>query len=181
MQCTYNNKNVQWCSFCISTIPCHCPVITNEDHFASHVSSCNDKPTNFTKLHSVNLALFQHFFHESRLSHLRNTTLPNPVNILLPNFAMYKNKIDHIIASDQQSHWSLRKMASRCYLFLLSFDWLIDQNWITDVSFTVPPVHLISSRLIHSTARITTLQNVSSCELVCWSKRAFPWKQTYQT
>jgi hypothetical protein len=51
MQCTNNTKNVQGCSFCIFTIPCHCALITNEDHFASHGSSCNDKPTNFTKLH----------------------------------------------------------------------------------------------------------------------------------
>jgi hypothetical protein len=27
------------------------------EFFSSHVSSCNDKPTNFTKLHPVNLAL----------------------------------------------------------------------------------------------------------------------------
>ena len=89
-------------------------LITNEDHFSSHVSCCNDKPTNFTKLHPVNLALLQHFFDESRLSHiLGNTTFSNPVNILLPNFTIYKNTMDHIVASDQRSHLSLKKMAAR--------------------------------------------------------------------
>jgi hypothetical protein len=45
----------------------------------------------------VNLALLQHFFDESRLSHiLGNTTFSNPVNIFLPNFTIYKNKMDHI-------------------------------------------------------------------------------------
>ena len=37
----------------------------------------------------------------------------------------------------------------------------------------------------HHSSRITTLtwsvQNVSSWEFVCWSKRAFPWKQTCQS
>ena len=37
-------------------------LITNEDHFASDGSYCNDKPTNFNKLHPVNLALLQIFF-----------------------------------------------------------------------------------------------------------------------
>ena len=88
-------------------------LITNEDHFSSHVSSCNDKPTNFTKLHPLK-ALLQHIFYKSRLSHiLGNTTFSNPVNILLPNFTIYKNKMDHIVASDQQSHLSLKKMAAR--------------------------------------------------------------------
>ena len=114
LQCTNNTRHVQGCSFCIFTIPCHCALITNEDHFSSHVSSCNDKPTNFTKLHPVNLALLQHFFDESRLSHiLGNTTFSNPVNIFLPNFTIYKNKMDHIVASDQRSHLSLKKMAAR--------------------------------------------------------------------
>jgi hypothetical protein len=77
MQCTNNTKNVQGCSFCIFTIPCHCALITNEDHFASHGSSCNDKPTNFTKLHPYNLTLLQHiFFYESRLSHILGDTQP---------------------------------------------------------------------------------------------------------
>jgi hypothetical protein len=53
-------------------------------------------------------------FYESRLSHiLGNTTFSNPVNILLPNFTIYKNKMDHIVASDQRSHSSLKKMAAR--------------------------------------------------------------------
>jgi hypothetical protein len=41
------------------------------------------------------------------------TTFSNPVNIFLPNFTIYKNKMDHIVASDQRSHLSLKKMAAR--------------------------------------------------------------------
>ena len=47
-----------------------------------------------------------------------------------------------------------------------------------DASFTVQPIHRISSCLIQSTIKV---QNVFSWEFVYLSKRAFPWNQTYQT
>jgi hypothetical protein len=137
-------------SFCIFTIPCHCALITNEDHFSSHVSSCNDKPTNFTKLHPVDLALLQHFLDESRLSHiLGNTTFS--ISIICGFKISVKNlKLQECFISD-----SLLKNK-----FNIQLEVLVDlNNGLREQCFVLSPRQFVKESVVKSDMKLFAMRN----------------------
>lgn len=114
LKCNSQNTTVPGCSFCVFKIPCHCILLSNPSNFTSKIALCEEKINDFTKLHPVNLAILQHFFDDKKLSNiLANTTFTNPITVSLPEFNIYKNKMNHIFAKDENYHLSLNKLVQR--------------------------------------------------------------------
>jgi hypothetical protein len=77
------------------------------------VASCRNSQ-NITKLHPVNLALLQHFFHPDILSEIiANTTFQNPISIKIPSFKIYKHKMNAILTKDKTLDLSLQSVIQR--------------------------------------------------------------------
>lgn len=97
MQCQSKLSELDGCNFCILNIPCHCTVLTETNKFLPHVASCDSTMQNVTTLHPVNLALLQHFFSEDTIATIMaNTTFKNVVDVKVPNFKLYKHKMQDV-------------------------------------------------------------------------------------
>lgn len=114
MQCQSKLSELDGCNFCILNIPCHCTVLTETNKFLPHVASCDSTMQNVTTLHPVNLALLQHFFSEDTIATIMaNTTFKNVVDVKVPNFKLYKHKMQDVLANDKVIDLSLKQVIKR--------------------------------------------------------------------
>lgn len=114
MQCQSELSELNGCNFCILNIPCHCTIITETNKFLPHVASCHSTSQNVTTLHPVNLALLQHFFSEDTIATIMaDTTFKSVVDVKVPNFKLYKHKMQDILANDKTIDLSLKQVIKR--------------------------------------------------------------------
>lgn len=114
MQCQSELSELNGCNFYILNIPCHCTIITETNKFLPHVASCHSTSQNVTTLHPVNLALLQHFFSEDTIATIMaDTTFKSVVDVKVPNFKLYKHKMQDILANDKTIDLSLKQVIKR--------------------------------------------------------------------
>ncbi|XP_048259087.1 uncharacterized protein LOC125384301 [Haliotis rufescens] len=115
LTCPEGQKIISGCTFCMISLPCLCSVTTANMLFPSHLGTCqNMSHQNVTYLHPVNLALLQHFFEDSALETIAGNTFYNkPISVHIPDFHLYQNKFDNVIANDHKDHLNLKRMAKR--------------------------------------------------------------------
>ena len=112
LNCPKEEKVIPGCKFCIVHVPCRCSLSTNSLYFSPRLVNCYNSSTNYTVVHPVNLALLQQYFGESELNHIfADTTFLRPINMSVPAFQFYNHSFQQIIANDQESHLSLKRMA----------------------------------------------------------------------
>ena len=112
VQCNDHSYDIDGCQYCQINIPCHCSLSAHTYKLALTSSTCSSQQGNATILYPFNLALLQHFFHETVFANLSGDTLySKSPKANIPNIVLYKHKMSNIIASDHQDHLSLAKMA----------------------------------------------------------------------
>ena len=106
------DKNLTCAASCRIALPCRCTLISDEIYVPSHWEGCTPwgEPS---ILHSVNLALLQHFFKESELAGLYgNTLLPDPMRIFVPSLKVFEANFSHELERDKRARFDLAKLAN---------------------------------------------------------------------
>ena len=112
LKCEKNSKLLKGCQFCIIKVPCGCKIYGENIYLPPLFHSCMHPSDNITKIFPVNLAILQHFFHPDKHELINPDTLfKNEITIKIPNFQIFDHKFSKLLASDQQSHLSLKRMA----------------------------------------------------------------------
>lgn len=111
IKCPNSTVKTPGCKYCIQNIPCLCTIRTPTITYHPKLVNCQENQQAITRLYPVNLALLQAFFGSEQVkSYLGDTYFKNMVNVSVPDFKLYKHKLNYILASDQIDHLSLIKM-----------------------------------------------------------------------
>lgn len=111
LDCPRNRTTLPGCRLCVITLPCQCSLSTKSLFLPPRLVNCQRKDTDVSVSHPVNLALLQEYFDEKLLKSISADTFFNSaVNMSLPSFKFYHHNISEILANDQSSHLSLKKM-----------------------------------------------------------------------
>ncbi|KAJ8315285.1 hypothetical protein KUTeg_007435, partial [Tegillarca granosa] len=112
LSCPSGQQIVKGCAFCVVQLPCMCSASTDTQLLPARMGACENKTDQITILHPVNLALLQHFFSsETYGSIMGDTTFSKPIDITIPQFKIFNHVFSKVVAQDQQSHLSLKRMA----------------------------------------------------------------------
>ena len=184
--CRKDSKLHKGCQFCIIKVQCGCEILSDNIYLPPLLHNCLNNSDNITKNFPVNLAILQHFFNPETHDTIKPDSLfTNEIKINIPQFQIYNHKFYDVIATDQQNHLSLKRMAQAAKTeqsiyrsltepFLdgtLSFG--IDDSWliylvsgiaslIAAVSLMVAGVTLRKLKILALT--IATLQQVKKSE-----------------
>ena len=117
------------CLQCELTVPCRChlqsPFILPE-----RLVDCIPRHANATVLHTVNLAVLQHFLQDSDLgSLLGNTLLHQPLPVSLPSFDIFRSTLSSQWASDHHLSYDLHRAVNATKQQETVFHSLAETRW----------------------------------------------------
>lgn len=111
VDCPNNKTVIHGCSMCVVQLPCRCSITTQYWHLPPRLEKCQLK-SQIKIFHSVNLALLQQFFNDSKLLAIQaNTMFSSSLHVQIPNFEIYKHDFQERLVADSQLHFSMKKMA----------------------------------------------------------------------
>ena len=113
LNCPGQQKTLPGCKFCVVNLPCKCALFTQSLYLSPRLVHCYNLTQDVSVLHPVNLALLQEFFNNTEFNTvLADTFFAKEVQMKIPNFNIYTHNMNKILAADQETHLSLRKMAN---------------------------------------------------------------------
>lgn len=110
--CPKKQFNVDGCtSSCMIPIICNCAIRAGYFYFPPKLSNCK-KNDSLVQSHLINLAVMQHLFSDEALRNIESdTTFDSPPSPVIPDIKIYDNKLNSVVASDQQDQIQLNKLA----------------------------------------------------------------------
>ena len=109
----HNTYHKDGCHFCIMVLPCGCDITADQFYLPPHITHCNGSSKEITISHPVNLALLQHFYSTSELSHIQaDSTYPNPTQAKVPNIKLFNHNLTKLLANDNDINLDLGKMVN---------------------------------------------------------------------
>ncbi|XP_071099911.1 uncharacterized protein [Haliotis cracherodii] len=164
LTCPGTHRMIPGCNFCLIATPCYCSLSTEDLYYPAPFGSCRTSQHQISHLHPVNLALLQHFFEDSTLSSIAgDTTFRKAVNFTIPKFDIFSHEISNILANDQKSHLSLKRVAERARKDQTIFQSITEP--LLDGQITLPSSWPDTNAIIAITA---SAMSVLSIILVVW-------------
>ncbi|XP_067654068.1 uncharacterized protein [Haliotis asinina] len=153
------HRVIAGCTFCLIVTPCYCSLSTEDLFFPAPFGSCRDSHNQITHLHPVNLALLQHFFDDSTLSSIAgDTTFKKAVSFTIPKFNIYSHEISDVLANDEKSHLSLKRVAESARKTETIFQSLAEP--LLDGQITLPSSWPDINAIIAITASVTSVLSI---------------------
>lgn len=111
ISCSDSQKVEKGCMHCVMSIPCQCSLFTETHYIPPRLTGCINT-TSVSKLHTINLAILQEFYSEESLQNITgDSTYLEPLGPKMPKIQVFENKFKRLIASDEASSLSLKRVA----------------------------------------------------------------------